>query len=306
MQDLTKSTSSTIKPSDFDDYWTRTRVELDRIPVSLSSERSTLRSTANVDTYEITYSSLSGLRIFGWLCVPVGRSNCPGLVIYPGYSGSTAIPRAWAQQGYVAFQMSPRGHHKSDGVFNPGFPGLMTSGIDDPSNYVYRGIYCDAWRAVDIVLGRNEVDRTRIGVTGGSQGGGLALVAAAMRAEVAFVAADVPFLTSIRDAMKSGNSFPYEEVKDFIRVLPANEAHLLTTLDYIDTINFADQIHVPTLLSVGIRDDVCPPQTAYALYNRLSCPKDMCAYPDGAHEGGGFVHAQYKQDWLGKRLKPDS
>lgn len=304
MEDLTGSSSSTVKPGDFDNYWSKTRTELDRVPISLTAERSTLRSTSQVDTYEVSYSSLSGLRIFAWLCVPTGKTNCPGLVIYPGYSGSTSIPRAWAQQGYVALQISPRGHHKSNSVFNPGFPGLMTSGIDDPTNYVYRGIYCDAWRAIDVLLSRKEVDPTRIGVTGGSQGGGLALVVAAVRKEVMAVAADVPFLTSIRDAIASGNSFPYEEVKDFIRVLPANESQLLTTLDYVDTINFADQIHVPTLISVGLRDDTCPPNTAYALYNGLSCPKEICAYPDGAHEGGGFVHAQYKQDWLGKRLMP--
>ncbi len=306
MEDLTKSTSSSIKPSNFDEYWANARAELDRVPVSLTSERSTLRSTSDVDTFEIAFASLSGLRIFGWLCLPVGRTKCPGLVIYPGYGGSPAIPRAWAKLGYVALQVSPRGHHKSDGIFNPGFPGLMTSGIDDPIDYVYRGIYCDAWRAVDVLLGRSEVDRTRIGVTGGSQGGGLALVAAAGCPEVVAVAADVPFLTSIRDAMRIGNSFPYEEVKDFIRVLPTSESRLLTTLDYIDAINFADQITAPTLVSVGLRDDVCPPETAYALYNRLSCPKEIRAYPDGGHEGGGFVHAQYKQDWLGARLMPGS
>lgn len=304
MEDLANSSSSTVRPGDFDEYWTKTRVELERVPISISVERSTLRSTPLVDTYEVSYSSLSGLRIFGWLCVPHGETNCPGLVIYPGYSGSTAIPRAWAGLGFVTLQISPRGHHKSDSVFNPGFPGLMTSGIDDPLNYVYRGIYCDAWRAVDVLLSRKEVDGTRIGVTGGSQGGGIALVVAAVRKEVVAVAADVPFLTSIRDAITTGNSFPYEEVKDFIRVLPANEPQLLLTLDYIDAINFSDQIQVPTLLSVGLRDDICPPKTAYALYNRLSCPKEIRVYPDGGHEGGGFVHAQYKQDWLGKRLMP--
>jgi cephalosporin-C deacetylase len=146
------------------------------------------------------------------------------------------------------------------------------------------------------------VDKARIGVTGGSQGGALSLIAGAGRPEVRAIAADVPFMTSIRDALKLGSSYPYEEVKDYLRLQPTYEEKALATLDYFDTVNFADQIKAPTLLSIGLRDDICPPQTGYALYNRLSCPKELRVYPDAGHEGGGFVHAQLKTEWLGQQL----
>ena len=70
------------------------------------------------------------------------------------------------------------------------------------------------------------------------------------------------------------------------------------------TCQMSEVITAPTLLSIGLRDDICPPQTGYALYNRLSCPKELKVYPDAAHEGGGFVHAQLKTAWLGQQLKP--
>jgi len=302
--DLASFESTTLRPADFDSFWKGTRADLDKVPLSLTVERSTLRSTPEVDTYEVTYASLGGCRIFGWLCAPTGATGRPGLVIYPGYSGSPGIPRFWAKGGFVALQISPRGHHKSDEEFDPGFPGLMTSGIESPASYAYRGLYCDAWRAVDVLLNQRGVDSARIGVTGGSQGGALSLVAAAGRPEVKALAADVPFMTSIRDALNLGNSYPYEEVKDFLRVQPSYEQRVLDTLDHFDTINFADRITAPTLLSIGLRDDVCPPQTGYAVYNRLSCPKELRVYPDAAHEGGGFVHAQLKQEWLGRQLSP--
>jgi cephalosporin-C deacetylase len=275
------------------------------IPTDLRYEPEPLRSSDLVETYAVRFTSLGGARIFAWLCLPRGRGAAPGLVIPPGYSGAPAVPRAWAKLGYAALQVSPRGHHRSDGEVAPGFPGYMTHGIEDPRTYVYRGAYCDVWRAVDVLLDRPEVDRARIGVTGGSQGGALSIVAAAGRSEITALAADVPFLTGIRDSLRLGGSYPYEEVKDYLRQRPDSEAQVLTTLDYIDTLNFADRIAVPTLLSAGLSDDVCPPETAYALYNRLHCPRDIRSYPYTGHEGGGLAHAQVKEGWLGAHLNPD-
>jgi cephalosporin-C deacetylase len=51
-------------------------------------------------------------------------------------------------------------------------------------------------------------------------------------------------------------------------------------------------------VSLGLRDDVCPPRTGYALYNALTCPKELKVYPEAAHEGGGFTHGQIKLRWL--------
>ncbi|MFX7845161.1 acetylxylan esterase, partial [Acinetobacter baumannii] len=60
------------------------------------------------------------------------------------------------------------------------YPGVMTRGIHDPREYYYRRLYTDAARLVDVVRELPGVDATRIAVTGGSQGGALAIAAAAL------------------------------------------------------------------------------------------------------------------------------
>jgi len=120
-------------------------------------------------------------RIFGWEARPRVAGTLPGLAIFPGYSGAPMVPRAWARVGFVALQISPRGHHMSDQVYAPGFPGLMTAGLENPREYAYRGVYCDVWRALESLADLPGVDPERIVNMGGSQGGGVAIVGATGR-----------------------------------------------------------------------------------------------------------------------------
>jgi cephalosporin-C deacetylase len=32
-------------------------------------------------------------------------------------------------------------------------------------------------------------------------------------------------------------------------------------------------------------DDICPPSTQFAAYNKMTCKKNMVLYPDFGHEG---------------------
>ncbi len=176
--------TTTKRPADFDQFWDDVLGELARIPLNPQVEHLPLRSTADVDIYEVTYDSLDRVRIACWYCVPRGRPQpLPAIVHVPGYVSEPLMPKATAQKGYAALSVAPRGKLRSNRQFNPGYPGLLTHNIVDRNSYSYRGFYADAVRAIDFLLGRSEVDSTRIGVTGSSQGGALTVVTAALRNE---------------------------------------------------------------------------------------------------------------------------
>lgn len=44
---------------------------------------------------------------------------------------------------------------------------------------------------------------------------------------------------------------------------------------------------------VGLEDIVCPPSTAFAVYNRINSPKEIIVYPEHAH--GGFTQNEDKK-----------
>ena len=86
--------------------------------------------------------------------------------------------------------------------------GLLTHNIVDRNTYSYRGFYMDAIRVIDFLLSRDEVDGERIGVTGGSQGGGLAIATAALRPEIRAAVVAAPFLCGFMDSIKLLHTYP--------------------------------------------------------------------------------------------------
>ncbi len=68
------------------------------------------------------------------------------------------------------------------------------------------------------------------------------------------------------------DSYPYEEINEYLRLYPDREARVRETLNYFDGINFAPNITCPMLVYVGLADDVCPPETGYALFAAMNEP----------------------------------
>lgn len=301
--------TSVRKPADFGAFWAGVLAESASVPLNPELTPAPLRSTAEVETYEIHYDSIGGVRIAGWYSRP-RESFIPGpypaLLIVPGYVSEPVVPKAWAKLGYAAVAVAPRGKLRSNKQYNPGYPGLLTDNFTDPQTYSYRGFYVDALRAVDFVQSRPEVDDSRIGVHGGSQGGALTLVLAALRNDaITCGAAGAPYLTGFMDAASLTHSNPYEEINDYLREYPEREAQVRATTEYFDCINLADLITCPMRVTIGLGDDVCPPETAYDLVNAMTNTKaELQTYPRCAHDAGSFWDAAKVRAFLAEHLRP--
>ena len=293
------------RPDDFDAFWDNLLEQAAQISLNASMELVPLRCTPEVDVYLVHYDSLDNVRIAGWYCLPHEQSGqLPVISHMPGYVGEPAIPYESAQKGYASFGAITRGKLRSNQQFNPGYPGLLTHNIVDRNTFSYRGLYIDASRVIDFLLSRDEIDHTRIGVTGGSQGGGLTISTAALRPEVRAAAASAPFLCGFMDSIELLHTYPYQEIREYLRVYPERRAAVAETLAYFDGINFASCVTCPIVVNLGLQDNVCPAETAFVTFDALaSQDKHIYPYDGHGHEAGRVYHNAVLDEFFKTHLK---
>jgi len=285
--------TQTAEPDGLDQWWAGRLAaarELAR-PVELSRHEPDLYGP--VEVYDAALPGAGGDRIRAWYLKPAGAGETPKIVVkFIGYGGGRGAPSEHMllpALGYAVLVMDSRGQGgrwtsgaTGDGSQWPENSQVMTRGITSPEDYYYTRMFTDAALAVDAALELSGGQA--VAVSGASQGGGLALAAAALRAaDVAVCHADVPFLCDIQRGITLAPHAPYTEVPEFLAENVALVNAALDTLRYIDCALLARRITARCLLSVGLMDVICPPSTVFAAYNEITADKDIAVYPYSGH-----------------------
>ena len=288
------------READFTAFWAQRKQELAATDPAFKVTPSN-RSNADLDVYLVEMRSLGNIRIRAWYTVPKKPGPHPAILSVPGYNVNM---QPYMQRKNVAtLSLNPRGHGNSKIDLDPQGQELMFIGFvpGKPAGYFYAGAYMDCVRAVDFLASRPEIDSTRIGVEGGSQGGGLSYATAALDERVMFCAPDIPWLGDwvgyVEADVWARENYPklmaqfpgltYEGINQF--------------LSYFDSMNLAGWIKCPVLMSAGLQDIVCPPRTVFAAYNQVRSRKAYHVYPWARH-GTYQWHGQRKDAWMARML----
>ena len=298
---------------DFDAFWKTTLDQARQLPLDARFERVDF-GLQSQECFDVTFNGFGGQPIKGWLGLPRQRSGSqPCVVEFIGYTGGRGFPidwLLWPSLGFAHLVMDTRGQGASVGWTggdtpdlyagggSPSVPGFMTRGILDPQHYYYRRVFTDAARAIEAARSHPAVDSGRIAVTGGSQGGGITIAAAALVPDVQAAMPDVPFLCHYRRATELVDTFPYNEISQFCNVHRDKIETVFRTLSYFDGVNLAARAKAPALFSTGLMDTICPPSTVFAAFNHWGGPKEIRTYTYNNHEGGGSFHALEKIKFL--------
>lgn len=305
-----------VEADDFDDFWARTLTEA-RTRASSTLLEPVETGMVHVDTYDVTFTGFAGQPVKAWLRVPKNVSGpLPAVVEYLGYGSGRGLciePTLWSSLGYVHLLMDSRGqssHYSGadtpDGDIAPQIGGHVTRGIASPVTYYYRRLFTDAARAVDVTRELQVVDGHRIVVKGISQGGGIAIAAAALSDGIAAAMIDVPFLCQFRHATQITDAYPYREISDYLQWRRDDVERVFTTLNYFDGVNLAARADAPVLFSAALMDPVCPPSTVFAAYNHwCGTDKDIRVWEYNAHDAGA-AHQLREQIAFLKRVVPQT
>lgn len=297
LERLYEYTGRNPRPVDFDTYWDAALAELDAHDPKVELIPHPLK-THHAECFDLWFTGVGGARIYAkYLRPKKSPTPHPAIVEFHGYSGHSSdwigkLP--YVAQGYSIASMDCRGQGgKSEdvgGVKGNTLRGHIIRGLaDSPEKLYYRNVYLDTALLARIVMGFNEVDDSRVGALGNSQGGGLTLACAALTPALKKAAPTFPFLCDYKrvwemDLAKGA----YEELATFFRNFdPRHEQEDLwwERLGYIDNQHLAPRIKAEVLMPVGLMDTICPPSTQFAAYNKITSKKNLVIYPDFGHEG---------------------
>jgi cephalosporin-C deacetylase len=280
-------------PADFDVFWKEGKEALAKIPLEPKLTLLPEYSTSKVDVYHVSLQNVgnteaSTSRLYGILCEPKADGKFPALLGVPGagvraYRGMVEM----AEKGIITFQIGIHGIPVNldqllyDSLGRGAFNGYWVYNLDNRDRYYYHRVYLGCVRGNDFLVSRPKWDGQHLAVAGGSQGGALSLITAALDERINGLAAYYPALCDLTGYLQNragGWPHMFKDPKDGHRT-----AEKLKTAQYYDVVNFARRIKVPGLYTWGYNDETCPPTSMFSAYNVITAPKKLLLALETGH-----------------------
>ena len=275
------------RPADFDAYWDGERARLAReVPFDMHRTKVETMCDDAFDVWKLRCDTFGGKRVWGFLVEPkdLSKGPLPLLINIPGAGPalSEAGTKNFKKPGEINLILNA---HPFEPAKDPASQKKLYVDQDRACAKKYGCNYAIAGGAVgkeefffhDAVLGIDravtwavslpEVDRKRVGYSGGSQGGGMGIMLCALNPAVTRAVFYVPAITDLcgfKTGHQSGWPLLVERQKDD----KAKET-ALSIAPYFDAAHFAPRMKIPVRVVVGFADTTCPPPCVYAAYNAL-------------------------------------
>ncbi|MBR5102442.1 MAG: acetylxylan esterase [Muribaculaceae bacterium] len=279
---------TTTMPADFEKFWNDAIEKAAQLPMSPSLKYCEEESNDRVDVYYLRFQSYKrGNYVYGVLTVPKTEGRKPAILRLPGaavrrFNG----PNDLAYEGFVVLEIGVHGIpvDQDPEIYRQleagAMAGYTTMGIDNRDTYYYKRSILGCVRAVDYLCTRDDVDTTRIATYGGSQGGMLSIMTAALNRRVSALFAYFPAFCDVTGYYYGrGGGWPH-------LFRNPNESNLEARVEvsrYFDTVNFARILKTPGFYAWGYNDYVCCPTSTFSAYNQIKAPKQLQVGRDTGH-----------------------
>lgn len=305
--DPEKIYSNVNRPSDFDQFWEDAKRDLINIDPKFRVTRRGDQSTRDVDVFLVEFQSLDYQTIRGWLSVPKEKGKFKVMYELPGYLQDMRPDSL--RKDMAVFRLNVRGHGNSKDNTNADFNTFNIINLNDKNTYIYRGVYMDALRGLEFIY-RHEhlkLDIKKVVVKGEGQGAALAAVVSALDNRPQGCVLERPVYVDMRTLFFMAETqkvkpWPVLNFQAYINNPRnrLNKENLFRIWDYFDPVNFAPNIRCKVLFGHNMKNTVCPPQAAIALYNQIRIDnREIYMAPD--EEGMNYIYYSFENFWI-KRI----
>ena len=299
----------TKNPADFDAFWKSNLEEARQSELHVDCKKVAAYCTDETDMFLLKIKTDRRHSIYGYLSKPKQAGKYPVVLCPPG-AGIKTIKEPmrnlyYAKNGFIRLEMEIHGLNPEMTAeqfkeITSAFDyenGYLTNGLDDKDNYYMKHVYGACVRAIDYLISLPDWDGKNVFVQGGSQGGALALVTAALDPRVTACVANHPALSDMAGYLDNhAGGYPH-----FNRLNHMLTPEKVQTMAYFDVVNFARRITCPVYLTWGFNDNTCPPTTSYIVWNLITAPKESLITPVNEHWTS--EQTNYNQMlWLKKQL----
>ncbi len=276
----------TPMPADFGKFWEKTLSAARKVKLNPEITPLPKYSTDKVDVFLVKLNvGPDGRNMYGYMTKPKDGSKHPVLFSPPGAGSKKIEPTTfYSEQGFIYMNInihSGCNPELDDAAYEAArkiADDYNRNGIESKETFYYRGVYAGCSRCVDFLCSLPEWDGINAGVTGGSQGGALSIVTAALNPKVTFCA---PFYPALCDVL----GFRHGRAGGWPKYWRSQEevAGAEKTLEYYDVVNFARTVKCPVFFSFGYNDDTCSPTSTFAAYNEIKAEKTLRTTPTSGH-----------------------
>jgi cephalosporin-C deacetylase len=264
-------------PGDFETFWRLRYDEARRVDVA-PHVGPLEASHGGVRVFPVTFSSVGGLRLGGWLAIPDGPVE-KGVVVSHGYSGRDAVDLPLPMPKTAAFFPCARGLGARSCV--SGIPAdamrHVLHGIESRERYVLGGCAGDIWCAASVLLQVVPSIKGLLGYVGSSFGGGIGALALPWDERFGAAQLTVPSFGQhpLRLAMPCIGSG--EAVRQYHDAHPA----VIDVLRYFDAAGAATRIGIPVQVAAALFDPAVPPPGQFAIHNALPGERSLVVLTAG-------------------------
>jgi cephalosporin-C deacetylase-like acetyl esterase len=282
------------EPADFDTYWTAQKTALAKVPLKVLEQKPVPETHPGVETFDMKIACAGAIAAGDTTPKPVSGyfsktknaalKSAAAQVSFNGYgigsAGREDTRVAQSAKPLLVFNINVHGIENgqpADYYANLGKTTLKGYAFNKqentkPETAYFNGVVLRVLRSLEFIKSRPEWDGKTLIVSGGSQGGFQALLAAGLDPDVTRCSAWKPWVCDL-GGVTLGRLKGWRP--DYTRAL-----------DYFDPVNHARRIRCETTIVSGLGDYVCPPSGVTVLYNNIpDSVSKRIEYQQGATHG---------------------